>query len=382
MWLWGCVMRGSAVVLLVSALFLGVAPGGPAAAEDVGHVVSVDVDPGPFQVQGFAGQAQSVITAVIDEPSFEIGTARQVEWSYSGVEAVLERLSGGPYARVSVDLVRVATAGSVGTFSAPWRIASSRTGTWTLTRLTWGSGGPSVDPRVALGATRTIAVVGSGAPTATVSRVPKVLPYTSSFGPRPSPQTLILTYRSALGAPIVGATVLVGTEYACFGNPVPPTRGSPGWWGFRTLRTSSLGQITWVLSDLAPCVFLLGPPATAGDPYTRALVRVDRPLRLYRYAGVAAAPVARTVRLGRSVTVVGRAIPALGVARLQRLVGRTWRTIASARVRTSGRYTVVAPVGSVGRRYYRVVAVLPPSPQQAFALAATASRAFVVTGVR
>lgn len=369
-------MRRSVLLTLVAALTLATfAPASYAAAEGPGHVVSVAVDPGPFVVDGKAGQAQATITAVIDEPSFVIGTQQLVEWRYTGVEAVLQRISGGAPAVVSVDLPRVATAGSVGTFSAPWRIAASRQGVWALTLLQWGAMGPAVDPRVALGETRTVTVGGSRAPSARIGYVPRAMPYGSSYS---LPMRATATYFSASGAPLVGARVLVGTEYACFADPVPPSRG--GVRGFRALRTDGLGQVTITLSDLPACVFLLGPPAVPGDEWSRALIRHDVAERHYFYRWVSALPTSRSIRVGRTLTVVGGASPATGVARLQRLVGRTWRTVSTARVRPSGRYTTVVLMPARGRAYYRVVVLdTPVHPRST--LLPISSRALLVRGV-
>lgn len=355
-------------VLVMSGML--VAPGVATAADPPGQVLSVTVDAGPFSVDGFAGQAQSTITAVVDEPSFTIGDAYSVECTYTGVKAVLERTSGGPHDTAAVDLPRVSGSGSVGRYSAPWRIASTRNGTWTLTRLEWCDGWAvtSVDPRVSPGVTRTITVVGTHVPTTSVTRIPT----TTAYGGK---QSARYTYRTSTGAPIVGATVLSGTEYACM-DPMPPSPGGHRW-GDVTLRTDAAGQVTVPLLDLMTCVSLLGPPAVAGDLSTRALVREDWPIRREFYRWVSAVPTATAVRVNRTLTVLGSASPTVGVVRLQLLVGRTWRTVASARIRTSGRYTVYALVTTLGRNHYRVVAL-----NGAPTLAPTPSRTITVTGTR
>jgi hypothetical protein len=64
---------------------------------------------------------------------------------------------------------------------------------------------------------------------------------------------------------------------------------------------------------------------------------------------------------GRTVTASGNAWPAPAVypaanptVRLQQLVGRTWRTVASATVRSNGRYTIVWTAPTAGQQVVRV----------------------------
>jgi hypothetical protein len=373
---------GSAV-LTVAGLML--APGSAGADVATGQVLSVTADPGPFVVSGFAGQAQSIITVVIDEPRGTIGG--NSDWYYTGVEVDLTRTSGGPTQHVFLDLPRVSAAGSVGTYSTPWRIAASRSGTWTLTGLRWdgvGIGPTFVDPRVSPGVTRTITVTGTAAPSATVVRIPTVVPYRDTTPPYAGPsarQWARVTYRSSTGAPLVGATVVWGHEYACNTQTSPPPPGS-GSGQQTTLRTDSHGQVTvrlvWDTGPGFTCLSLLGPPAVAGgDPTTRALVRQDWPYPLHSYKSVVAAATPQVVRTGRTVTVSGTAYPAKGSARLQRLVGRTWHTVASAHIRPSSRFTLTVKAGAPGRGLYRVVAT-GGDPT----LAPTASSVFTVTSTR
>lgn len=377
-------MRASAVVIALALVVPAAVVAPPVALADTEpRVVELSADPGPFTVSGFAGQAQSVITVVVDDPSGAIGP-HCMDWYYAGFRARLTRTSGGRADVVDVDLPRTASVAGRDTYSAPWRIAATRSGTWTVTSL-YACGTSPVDPRVALGVTRTITVVGSAVPRlASAVYVPRTLPWPPVPAvPGKVQQRAVLTYTTGTGAPIVGASLLVGTEYACWVSPIPPTRGNLGSRA-TTLRTDARGQVVVPLVELPPCVSLLGPPAVAGDAYTRALVRIDYPTLRYTYRYVVAVPSARSVRVGRSITVLGHAVPALGAVRLQRLVGRTWRTVATAPVRRSARFTLVAPVTRAGTAYYRVVALAPWTSRSyvTYSLVATPSRAFVVRGVR
>jgi hypothetical protein len=90
--------------------------------------------------------------------------------------------------------------------------------------------------------------------------------------------------------------------------------------------------------------------------------------------GLTASVTASTVRAGRSTTVTGSLLAAYSspspgrsataghFLRLQRLVGRTWRTVNDAKVRDSGRYTLTATPPTRGRHAYRVAF---PSPDAA-----------------
>lgn len=373
-------MRTSVLVLSVLALVVPgvVVTADGATAGTPAQVVDVTADPGPFSVAGFAGQAQSVISVLVDDPSGTIGK-HCMDWYYAGIRV---RLVSGvdvdvPAAAVEIDVPRVSSVAGRDTYSAPWRIASTRTGTWTITRLDWcGNNLESIDPRTTLGVTRTITVSGTAAPVASVVYVPRALPYpTARNGSATARQSAVFTYRTGSGMPIPGATVTVGTEYACWFSPIPSTRGNSAW-PTQTLRTSASGQVVVPLIDLVPCVSLMGPPAVAADAFTRALVRLDRPTRRYYYLRVAAVPSARYVRVGRTLTVLGQAVPATGSVRLQRLVGRTWRTVATARVRPSARFTLAVPVARAGRAYYRVIALSPWSSTAyvSYTLVATPTR--------
>ncbi len=70
---------------------------------------------------------------------------------------------------------------------------------------------------------------------------------------------------------------------------------------------------------------------------------------------ISAAPAARSVRARTNVDVTGHTFPAAQrkTLYLQRLYGRTWRTVNQGATRTSGRYTLVATPPK-GLSYYRV----------------------------
>jgi hypothetical protein len=83
------------------------------------------------------------------------------------------------------------------------------------------------------------------------------------------------------------------------------------------------------------------------------------------------------VRIGRAVTVNGTVSPNLRTpVALQRLVGHTWRTVATATVRASGHVTFTYVATARGATYLRIRA-LPY-----LVLIASTSRPMTLTAVR
>lgn len=336
-------------------------------------LVSVSVTPGAVSATGLVAGAEVTIAAELDEAL--AGTPRtnvQDDWWFT-VAATLERPGSAPpsslYAqKFQVNLVRTSIEGSRGVYVGHWRPGSTHAGTWTVTELTWfdGTSYTRVDPRPTLGGSAEVTVTGSSAPTVTATRVPGVVPY----GAR---QWVQYTYRTAAGAPIPGAAVYSSSDFVCYfmHHMLDPAR-------VPTSPTDRLGRFTVRLraDGFDGCVDVLSLPAVRGDLATRTSLRTMQVYRYQYYRWVTAAALTSAVRIGRTLTVNGSVAPNQGSVRLQRLMGRTWRTIASANIRPSGRYTLSAPVTSLGCSYYRVVA------RGGWTMAPTASRTFVVVGTR
>ena len=82
----------------------------------------------------------------------------------------------------------------------------------------------------------------------------------------------------------------------------------------------------------------------------------------------------RAVRAGRTLTVRAITYPGYGASTaLERLVGRHWRTVATAPVRASGA-AFLTTISVLGPQYFRVRAYGGMAP--------TTSRPFVVIGTR
>lgn len=100
------------------------------------------------------------------------------------------------------------------------------------------------------------------------------------------------------------------------------------------------------------CVWVPGT-APAGSPLV-VVTAVSGFPRTSKYATSVAA--AASVKAGRNVNVTGSVSPVRAgkVVQLQRLSGKTWRTVNTAKVRTSGRYTLVATPAGKATYQYRV----------------------------
>jgi len=257
------------------------------------------------------------------------------------------------------------------TWTGTWRIGSTRSGTWTISDVFWCHGGaPGEGRKVVPSPTASVTVVGSAAPTVSSwSRVPTVVPW----GQR---QWMVATYRDAAGHPLAGRPITVGDK-----------ESSCGWYsnGNRLQSTDDHGRLALRLLALYPysmprlCAYLANPQqVNLGTFATTTLLDewyVGIPDRYEYYRNVSAGLSTAAIRSGRDVVVSGTAYPAVGTASLQRLVGRTWRTVSTARVRPSGRYTLtVQPI--LGPNYVRVLV----RTASGLSLAPTTSRVLLLTG--
>ena len=353
-------MRAKSLVLL-GAVLTGAATltSLPAAAAGAGaSVTRVSVDPGPHRVDGVGQTAAVGIAASILNAGGAIGRCPAVGWYERGVVATLERVVGGSPATVDVPLALSGQSGSVTSWQGTWRATSTRNGTWTLTRMRWcvPSTGDGVESyQLTRGEGRSTVVVGTHAPTVTSEGVPSVVP----FGAR---QWVRYTYRASDGMPLAGWPVVVRfTSGDCL-----VTSG-------RVMTTDSLGRVAVpVYPRETTCVRWMTRP-TADLPYGAEL-GLGQATRHEYYGGVSVDSAPSAVRVGRSLTVLGHVYPASGWVALQALAGRTWTNLGVARVRPSGRYTLVTSSLHLGGQSLRVVA------QGGRGLAPTASRVVVVTG--
>lgn len=360
-----------AVGLGAAALVVALLPLGPAAAITAYGVDAVSVTPGPHAVSGFGTASATVSVTLHDSDGVSAG-CDEAGVLNGHVGVTLTRTTGAPTS-VELLLTGVSGDGKSGTWAGEWRIGSTRSGTWVVSSVRWCTYDMaqfeatirSVDPRVSPGITATTTVVGTKAPTVLRQRVPVVAAWKAR-------QWLTLTYRDAAGRALAGRAVRVGSGEAACGLMS---------FGDRVVRTDASGRIALRLypkgsrSSMPVCAYLTVPAGADPALATTTVLRTDLGLTRYeRYAGVSLALPASPVAIGSVVPLQGGVGRATGHVVAQRLVGRTWRAVTSARIRENGRYTVEVRAlrGAVP---WRVVASDP-----AAGYAPTPSRTVVVVG--
>jgi hypothetical protein len=132
------------------------------------------------------------------------------------------------------------------------------------------------------------------------------------------------------------------------------------------LKVSLSGRAGTVTTNAKGTITTHVPSVWDGDAYVAQVIGPVNPgqfLTVISYADIflkikyviSAAPAARTVTARTNVDVTGHLYPAVQrkALHLQRLYGRTWRTVNDGATRSSGRYTLVATPPK-GLSYYRV----------------------------
>ncbi|MDQ1714296.1 MAG: hypothetical protein QOC60_241 [Frankiaceae bacterium] len=233
-------------------------------------------------------------------------------------------------------------------------------GTFTVTRV-WANQANgvalAVDPRT-LGINAQLQVTGVNIPHLTIKQSPD--PVVSGrdltlFGSVTAVDT---------GVPIQGARVAIGFDTNCsegFGG-LPVTTAADGSWREIVPRFTFGG---W-----ANCAFITAPnlPGTVYNGVTE-YVGIFNFNPDYRET-LSARLAARSVRVGGKVLVTGVSSGVGSRVQLQRIVGRTWRTVGAATVRMSGRFTLTAQPPTRGRHTYRVL-LAPTVPHQFASTSAT-----------
>ena len=354
---------GGAVCILV--LGGGLTPVITSAATATPAVSSLTMTPGPLEVDGLTGVGLAHIEVTASDPNGPIGVCdamdAEIYWM-NQITVTLVRTSGGPATRVTLQLRQHATGVDGEHWSGDWRVAATRGGTWTITNLWWCSGSTfsAVDPP-SLGMVRTVAVVGSHVPTVSLVRTPRVAAYDGR-------QWMVATYRGTTGRPLVGYRIVYGDDTTCGfdGN------------GVSNLVTDSRGRVTVRLTSLWQCLYFAYP---GGLPWT-PLSTVQASGDIYRYTWyrtVGAGLSVAAAQLGSSVTVTGHVYPVRMPVSLQRLVGRTWRTLATSSTRASGRVTFAFVAADRGTAVLRLLARGVPTGYGPPSLAPTPSRTLRLT---
>ncbi len=252
---------------------------------------------------------------------------------------ILQRTGGsGPLTYLlSTDLRR--TAGSVqnGTWTGPLNVPSTANGTFKVTSVFAGiyfpGSGDTTEPTPFNGPS--LAVTGLHLPKITASVSPKVVPFGSPYSIRWA------VTDAATGKPYGSRIqVFLGNDNGC----VEPGPGS-------LVRTDTNGiatkSYTAAEGDFGNCLRIFGAPT---DIAGRGLI-VSRPGIVSATPSKTSAPVGSLVPVNGSVA----GAPSNCKVWLQRLYGATqWRSVSSAGIRTSGRFTVNAQPAYKGLIPYRV----------------------------
>ena len=360
------VLVACAAAIAVAAVPVGLA--GPAAAAGE-SLTAVTLGTSAVTVEGF-GSADVAISVDMTLASPARGCTGQ-EARLAGRPWVrLTRTSGATGIRVDdvVDVPLVTPpagdpAATAGTWSGTWKVASSRNGTWTVTGVGACTdavpGGWFVDPR-GQGISSGVAVTGTGAPRLSVAMTPTV------WGARTT--TVRAVVSDASGKPLTGRTVTFGKDGGC-GTAAD---------GGAVATTDARGVATLVTRPRpVMCAYLATPAAVALRLDSEHALIVKRSVTpRFTFAAVSGFPLSAAVARGRNVVVTGSLAPKaslLGAGTTHRVAlqlksGRGWRTVGSAAVAASGRFTVIARATVRGIVTYRVLA--------------TANRAMVPTAGR
>jgi hypothetical protein len=336
------------VAVGLAALASGiVGPASTADAADPPRVLAVSLSASSVQVDGLALAQVTVTTTVQGWPddvhsAFLTRTTSATEPSATRVMiAVLQRSSGTPGA---------------GTYRGIFYVPSSAAGAWRVSTVSdaqpdSGSLGQMTndrDPRADGVPDAVLAVTGTHPPRIRLAIEPTPVPYPSTR------YTAVATYTEVTtGRPIVGRPVVIGFDSECVESA--PAGQS----------TDAHGQVRRVVQDahgFLVCAWAPLPVPAATFQWRLAYVVTGTGATYTVRLG--AKPARTSVKLGSSTTVDGnvvavggeppRAAAAGTYVRLQRLVGRTWRSVNLARVSSSGRYHVAATPPSRGRHLYRV----------------------------
>jgi hypothetical protein len=339
-----------AVLVAVAAVVLAggtLGAASTAAAADPPRVLAVSLSASSVQVDGLALAQVTVTTTVQGWPddvhsAFLTRTSHAAEpsapWLMIGV---LERLSGAPGA---------------GTYRGTVYVPSSAGGDWRVSTISNAEANSASigqmtterDPRADGVPDAALVVHGTHPPRIRLTIEPTPVPYPSTRF-----KAVAAYDDAATGRPLVGRPVVIAFDNDCVeSSPAGEPTDAHG--QVRRLAEDAYGFLVCAWAPL---------PAPAATFQWRLNYAVTATRAIYTVR-LGARPARTSVKLGSSTTVDGnvvavgaepwRAAAAGTHVRLQRLVGRTWRSVNLAKVASSGRYHAAATPPSRGRHLYRV----------------------------
>lgn len=335
------------LALAVVSVALGLAP-----VEASAEVPTV-VDPGLI-VHSVTLSRSSVAVSGLNVVPVQV----QVSASYPATDVplsvILERTAPGGSLRHldASNLPRVSGSAGAGTWSGTLHVPSTAGGAWKVTAVLAGFNSPATpvmsDPTPFDGPA--LSVTGVHQPRITMTTYPNPIPVGSAYAVGGK------VVDSATGLPYgTQIPVEIGVDNFCVEYTRPVVRSTTaGTFAYRLPASAA----AWV-----NCAILAN-----GGTYVEGIT-----ISPVRVGWVAALPSATTGRVGASVSVDGKSNATLCPVQLQRLRGDTqWRTVALARVRQSGRFTLLAPLTDTGTLIFR--AYVPGCTS----VSAAASRPFVI----
>ncbi|WP_433164083.1 hypothetical protein [Kribbella sp. CA-247076] len=324
--------RVLAALLTAPLLLIGLVPSAQAAPNPKLTVTAVSLARPSVAVSGL-NQAPVTITVKGGYASTDPQDANITLY------VVLQRTGGsGPLTYLlSTDLPRTAGTVQSGTWSGPVYVPSTANGTFKVTGVYAGSyfpgSGDMTDPTPFDGPSLT--VTGSNLPRVTASVSPKVVPFGSPYSIRWA------VTNAATGKPYgTRISVFLGIDNAC-AEPGPGVNVRTDTNGIATKAyTAADGE--WV-----NCLRIFGKPTDIAG----LGLGVARPGIVSAVPSRTSAPVGTVVPVNGSVA----GAPSNCKVWLQRLYGATqWRSVSSAGIRQSGRFTVNAQPAYKGLIPYRV----------------------------
>lgn len=347
-------MRGSAALTLAVVAF-GLLPAAPAVAADTSPPQLVDIQLGSssFTVNGFGYTAVQLRLHLTDDT----GVVRADPNAGLGlpgtpyVELTKTTAGRGQVTSLSADVFTL-TSGTAqdGWWTTTLRMTAGYDGAWTVTEVsaTDGSGNVlDVDPRTQ-GINATMQVKGENIPHLSMRQTPD-----PATGDRGSIAFAGHVTDLDTGRPL-RASVHMGFDAGCttfpYGGASSVTSAADGSW--------RLSFSSWLPNAGCASIYNLShvpDPAHPGATMTVQIFYVNfRVAPAYRWP-VGASLAATSIRLGESTTVNGGTGAVGETVRLQRLVSNSWRTVGEAKVRRSGRFTLIAEPPSRGNWRYRVL---------------------------
>jgi len=345
-------MRGFAALTL-SIVAFGLLPAVPAAAADTSppQLVDIQLSSSSFTVNGFGYAAIDVRLHLTDDQ----GVVRQKDnlslgtHGYPYVKFTKTTAGRGQvYALESSAFALTSGTAQDGWWSATVRPTAGYDGAWTVTDVQARDSVNllDVDPRTQ-GITKTMQVKGENIPHLSMRQTPDPVLGTSDDIAFYGHVTDLDT-----GQPL-RASVHMGFESECsnfpYGGTHSVTSAADGSWRLSFTR--------WLPDEGCASIYNLSHVPDPDDPgqlMTVQIFYVDFVVAPH-YIWPISATMSRTpIKLGETATVSGSTGAIGETVYLERLYKGSWLVVGSAKVRTSGRFTLIAQPPSIGNWRYRV----------------------------